>query len=70
MTTPKTLDDLAIGAKTYREVLVGLLDKDWNLRREVMHADDGVEFHAVYKFVIDLPMDLVKQALADLPPMA
>lgn len=66
---PDPLDEIAIPAKTCRDVLVELLKDDWNTRKTVMHAKDGDTFNARYTFTATMDMAVAKRVLKELPPM-
>lgn len=68
-TTPDPLDEIAIPAKTWREVLTEVLTDDWNLRKQVMHAKDAEFMDVLHNFRAQVPMSMAKQVLKDLPPM-
>lgn len=70
MTDQQALDQIAIPAKTYRQALTEVLTDDWNLRKKVLHAKPGDVLDVRVVYDAQISMDLAKQLLADLPPMA
>lgn len=60
------LDQPAFVGLTYRDVLEDALDRDWNLRRDILEARSGDSVRLTLRVDFDLTAELAKMCLREL----